>query len=84
MKKKVIKIFSLNCSSLKETRKTWQLSAMCKPWLYPGLKKKTATEDTGTIKEIQILNTILGNRIHVKFPACDNCNWSYVGECPCL
>lgn len=38
------------------------------------IKKKTATEDTGTIKEIQILNTILGNRIHVKFPACDNCN----------
>lgn len=37
-------------------------------------KKKTATKDTGTIEEIQILNTILGNSIHVKFPVCDNCS----------
>ena len=38
------------------------------------IKKKTAIKDIiGTIEEVQILNTILGNSIHVKFPVCDNC-----------
>lgn len=35
-----------NCHKLEDTKKTWQLKAMCDPWLDPGIgKKKTLVEN---------------------------------------